>query len=142
MKFSLTTKPTDYSWTPVKIGDETIELQSRPATSKEYIDDVISGQHPISRAMTCIVGWKGVEDLEGKPVPFSKSALAVVTEQLGPDGWMQLAIIGKKSFDGDEQPKNSDVPSGTDSGDGTQTATPSSSTANSTDSADSPVSTA
>ena len=101
----------------VTFGDQEFSVCVRDPSYKQQAEDadilMQSSEESLSRHRieSCIVGWEGVENKEGKTIPFSQDSLSAMCEFRGI--FQQFLMLSNDAFRGqdEETEKNSDPPS-------------------------------
>lgn len=65
----------------VKIGDSELTLTIRPPALRDELAALFSRTAGADRILSAVVGWQGVVDADGQPVPFTHEALAQLIRQ-------------------------------------------------------------
>ena len=75
----------------------TLRLRFRHKSRKEYKAwlDTAAGRDDSGYLLDVVVGWEGVEDAEGKPVPFTPEAFASLVDQFPAAGIDIFKAYGK-----------------------------------------------
>lgn len=68
-------------WHKIEFNGGDFEIECRPPTYEELMTDAALSYGPkLDSRMSVITGWRGVEDANGSPVPYSEKALNTLLE--------------------------------------------------------------
>lgn len=98
-------------WRSIETAEGSLELLTRRPTAGDQLEFLLAGspaERWLARLHATVTDWRGVEDEQGQPVPFSIESLVLLCSQIG--AWTEVFTLVNDLCDV-APPKNSAGPS-------------------------------